>query len=121
MKHKQFVMGMVSLMLVFALIIIGCPTDNTDGDNDGETEITFEGTWRNPYGSHQTYTFSGNTVTRTADDGITWTVTFTFTDTTITFNPSSDSSWTQEYTLSATELKITEDGAHAYGTFIKQS
>jgi hypothetical protein len=80
----------------------------------------FEGVWRNPYGSHQTYTFTGNTVVRTADDSQTWSATFVFTDTTITFTPTSGSSWTQNYTLSESVLSIDADGSHPSGPFLIQ-
>jgi hypothetical protein len=117
MNKKWLLLGITGLALVFGLIFIGCPTDS---DGEGGNVTKFEGVWRNPNGSHQTYTFTGNTVVRTADDGQTWSATFVFTDTTITFTSTSGSSWTQNYTLSESELSIDTDGSHPYGTFEKQ-
>jgi hypothetical protein len=117
MKNKRFFAGILGFTLVFGLTICGCPTDS---DGGGGNVIKFEGVWRSPNGSHQTYTFTGNTVVRTADAGQTWSATFVFTDTTITFTPTSGSSWTQNYTLSESVLSINADGSHPYGSFLIQ-
>jgi hypothetical protein len=54
---KKFAAVFIGMVLVFGLIVIGCPTDNGGGD----LTTKFEETWRNPNGVHNTYKFTGNT------------------------------------------------------------
>jgi hypothetical protein len=117
MKNKLFLAGVLGFALVLGLVLSGC--DNGNG-NGGSNATKFEGVWRNPNGSHQTYTFTENTVTRTADDDITWSATFDFTDTAITFTPASGNSWTQNYILSGSVLSLDVDENHPYGPFLFQ-
>jgi hypothetical protein len=123
MKNKRFLAGIPGLVLVFGLIICGCPTDS-DGGGGGNV-AKFEGVWRNPYGSHATYIFTGYDVSFTNDSNVSWSGTFTFNDTTITFNNpnGTPASWTQTYTLSETSLTLTNiegQPGSSYGTFEKQ-
>jgi hypothetical protein len=113
---KQIFMGIFSLVLVFGLMLIGCPTG---GEGEENKMTKFEGTWRNPNGNHPAYIFVNDTYTLTTYDGFSAQGNFTFTDTTITFIPSGGDSWTQDYTLEGDNLTIIRDNAHDYGLFIK--
>jgi hypothetical protein len=118
MKKQTFLMGIFSLILIFGLILIGCPTDGEGGENK---MTKFEGTWRNPNGNHSAYTFVNDTYTLTNNSGeILSQGTFTFTDTTITFIPVNGEEWTQTYTLEGdNNLALVSDNIHSYGQFIK--
>jgi hypothetical protein len=126
--RNKVVFGLISIMLIIGMVFMACDTPtNDDGDNTAITPQTtkFEGTWKNPYGSHSTYTFTGYNVTFTNDSNNSWSGTFTFTDTTITFNRPVDmpTSWTQTYELLETSLTLTniaEQPSGNYGTFEKQ-
>jgi hypothetical protein len=116
MKNKLIGKGILVIMLVFGLISVGCPTDDSGG-----TKMTkFEGTWRNPNGDHPAYTFAGDTYVASNYDGYSAEGTFTFTDTTITFIPAEGESWTQNYTLNGNDLILAYlDDGYSYGQFIK--
>jgi hypothetical protein len=47
MKKKSFLAGIISLGLVFALILTGCPTDGDDGGDGGGSGNPLLGTWAN--------------------------------------------------------------------------
>jgi hypothetical protein len=116
MKKQVFLMGIFSLVLIFGLIIIGCPT----GGDEEDMTTKFEGTWRNPGGNHPAYVFIGDNfeLSNSTEQSV-LSGTFTFTDTTITFIPFSGESWTQDYTLEGEQLSLTNDSVHNYGDFIK--
>jgi hypothetical protein len=122
MKKNRFIVGIASLVLVFGLIITGCPTDSDDGG--GNMSIKLEGTWVNS-GENEgvswelIYKFTGNQVEYSDHDSNRWSAIFTFTDTEITFIPASGNSWKQSYSLSEDTLTITRDGQHSYGIFKK--
>ena len=118
MNNRRFFAGIFSLVLIFGLILIGCPTD---GGSGGESQVTkFEGTWVNS-GSYWNliYKFTGNKVEYSDHTDSKWSGTFTFTDTEITFTTSVNS-WTQGYTIEGNNLEISNTGNYPYGTFIKQ-
>jgi hypothetical protein len=130
MRNKQVFAGMLALVLVFGLIVMGCPTD---GGTEEENNVTkFEGTWRNYYSEGDevrldiSYTFKNNTFTARDDtpgNEAGFSGTFTFTENTITFNAVSiNTSWTQQYTLTDTVLNLVRDepGGHYSGDFQKQ-
>jgi hypothetical protein len=120
MKKQTVFTGIFSLILVFGLTLAGCP-GTTNGGEGEETKMTkFEGTWRNQYGSHYTYTFTADTFTLKNDTVEPRTGIFTFTDTEIIFTLSGGTPWTQEYTLSGDTLTLVTNGINPYGAFIKQ-
>jgi hypothetical protein len=100
----------------------GNNSSNSGGDdNQTAGTLTFEGTWRNPFGSHPTFTFTNDSFVSFNDSNPRiFQGSFTFTDSEITFIPSTGDTWTQGYTLSATELILTQVPNHNYGTFVKQ-
>jgi hypothetical protein len=114
--EKKF-WALIGVLLVFSFIFMGC-------DNGGEEDQTtkFEGTWVNPLGSQNAYTFTGNNWSRTNNNNNqNVNGTFTFTETTITFVPTSGNSWTQGYTFFDTTLSFIEIGGVPFGTFTKQA
>jgi hypothetical protein len=109
--------GFLVLMVLIVIGFMGCDNDTTSGVGE---PTKFEGTWKNPAGSQNTYTFTGNNWSRTNNSDQNANGTFTFTDTTITFVPTSGNSWSQGYTLSATQLSLDNVGGVPYGDFSKQ-
>jgi hypothetical protein len=118
MKNRFF-SGTLGFVLVFGLIIYGCPTDSGGG---GGNVAKFEGTWVNSGETWELiYRFTENKVDYSDHTDLRWSGTFTFTDTTITFSTSPSNSWIQGYTLEEDVLEISNTGgSNPYGTFVKQ-
>jgi hypothetical protein len=65
MKNRQFLMGILAIVLVFGFIIIGCPTDSDSSDGGGQVN-KFEGTWKKESESEvEIFVFKNNTFTDT--------------------------------------------------------
>jgi hypothetical protein len=131
MKGKRFFAGIMAVILVFGLIVMGCPTGgagDTDNDVKGgeENKMTkFEGTWKHTMAAanNATYTFSSKTLTYKRDDFTEVSGTFTFDDTTLSITFENGDIKVFTYTLTETTLKLAQvsgDGKYYLGTFEKQ-
>jgi hypothetical protein len=131
MKNKLIFAGMLALVLVFGLIICGCPTDSDDGGG-GNIPAKFEGTWKHRMDElNAVYVFTGNKweFSSAGQQGVAtgpFSGTFTYTDTTMTLTVSSGGSgnWTYSYTLEDDTLTLSQNTGNIVpkivGIFIKQ-
>jgi hypothetical protein len=113
MKLRKFLF----VVLCMSLVMAGC------ANSPVLAEIhSLEGMWRNPSGSHPTYTFMGDRVSFKDDRGNSWEGSFILTLTEITFikETGTEAVWTQEFTFKGDALKLERMPGHHYGTFKKQ-
>jgi hypothetical protein len=123
MKERTVFWGMISLLLAFGLIFMGCPTDG--GTEEGEM-TKFEGSWQNqhPDAAHATYTFANDMVTYTRDDFEAQLGTFTYNDTSIEMSFANNIRVNFAYQLTKTTLYLNwlegGDGQYYQGFHVKQ-
>ncbi|MCL2127022.1 MAG: hypothetical protein FWH38_02105 [Treponema sp.] len=76
MANKNFLVGMLVMMLVFGMTVVGCGDDSTNNDDDSlqtvSVPIELEGTWYSPSTYPNYYQFNGDQMRFYTNTSVGW-------------------------------------------------